>query len=151
LSFQVKTFATIQHTKLKDYEELNYSILPGQPLDLNSAKGKVAKHKATPGLFGGATVNYLVTTKLNINLAAYYSGAFTYTHLSKTIFNDGIRGVDKPDSKLLLNLTLSYEALKGLHVFCSGKNLLNQDSREFYHTDRVPLRFMAGFNYELLK
>ena len=150
-SFQVKTFATIQHTKLKDYEELNYSILPGQPLDLNSAKGKVAKHKATPGLFGGATVNYLVTTKLNINLAAYYSGAFTYTHLSKTIFNDGIRGVDKPDSKLLLNLTLSYEALKGLHVFCSGKNLLNQDSREFYHTDRVPLRFMAGFNYELLK
>jgi hypothetical protein len=150
-ALQGKVFATIQRTKLKDYEELNYSILPGEPLDLNSAKGKVTKHKATPGLFGGATVNYLLTPKLNLNLAAYYSGAFTYSHLSKTIFNDGIRGVDKLDGKLLLNLTLSYEAVKGLHVFCSGKNLMNEYSREFYHTDRVPVRFMAGFNYELKK
>jgi iron complex outermembrane receptor protein len=151
LALQVKAFATIQRTKLKDYEELNYSILPGEPLDLNSAKGKTTKHKATPGLFGGATANYLLTPKLNLNLAAYYSGAFIYSHLTKTIFNDGIRGVDKLDSKLLLNLTLSYEAIKGLHVFCSGKNLINEYSREFYHTDRVPARFMAGFNYELKK
>lgn len=148
-TLQVKTYATLQRTTLKDYEELNYSILPGQPLDLNSAKGKEVKHKSTPGLFGGATVNYLLTPKMNLNLAAYYSGAFTYSHLSKTIFNDGIRGVDRVDSKLLLNLTLSYEAVKGLHVFCSGKNLMNEYSREFYHTDRVPVRIMAGFNYEL--
>jgi iron complex outermembrane receptor protein len=149
-ALQVKTYATLQRTTLKDYEELNYSILPGQPLDLNSAKGKSVKHKATPGLFGGASINYLLTPKMNLNLAAYYSGAFTYSHLSKTIFNDG-RGVDRVDSKLLVNLTVSYEAVKGLNFFCSGKNLMNEYSREFYHTDRVPVRFMAGFNYELKK
>jgi hypothetical protein len=108
------------------------------------------KHKATPGLFGGASINYLLTPKINLNLAAYYSGAFTYSHISKTVINDG-RGVDRVDSKLLVNITFSYEAVKGLNFFCSGKNLMNEYSREFYHTDKVPVRFMAGFNYELKK
>lgn len=148
-NLQVKTYATLQRTRLKDYAEFNYGILPGQPVDLNSGKGTVTKHKATPGLYGGAVINYLVTPKMNINLAAFYTGAFTYSHMTKTIFNDGIRGTDRLDSKLLLNITVSYEALKGLHVFCTGKNLLNEYSREFYHTDRVPVRMMAGFNYEL--
>ena len=150
-SLQVKTYATIQQTKLKDYTDFDYSILPGQPVDLNRFRGYVTKHKSTPALFGGATINYLLTSKLNINLVAYYNGAFTYSHITKSIFNDGIRGMDKMDSKILLNLTLSYEALKGLHIFCSGKNLMNEYSREFYHTDKVPVRVMAGFNYEFKK
>jgi iron complex outermembrane recepter protein len=147
---QVKTFATIQRTRLKDYAEFNYGILPEQPVDINRGKGTVTSHKATPALFGGAVVNYLLTPKMNLNLATFYSGASTYSHLTKTIFNDG-RGTDRLESKLLLNITVSYEAVKGLHVFCSGKNLLDQHSREFYHTDRVPVRMMAGFNYEFKK
>ena len=148
---QVKTYATIQQTRLKDYKDFDYSILPGQTVDLNQFKGYVTKHKSTPALFGGATINYLLSPRFNINLAAYYTSAFTYSHLTKSIFNDGIRGMDRMDSKLLLNLTLSYEAVKGLHIFCSGKNLLNEYTREFYHTDRVPVRLMAGFNYEFNK
>lgn len=146
-SLQVKAYGTIQQTKLKDYVE--YTSIPGQPVDMNQFQGQVTRHRSTPAVFGGTTINYLLNPKMNINLAAYYNAAFTYSHLSKTVFNDGVRGIDRMDSKLLLNLTLSYEALKGLHVFCSGKNLMNEYSEEFYHTDRVPVRFMAGFNYEL--
>jgi len=148
---QVKTYATIQRTRLKDYAELDNSILPGQPIDLNKGKGTVTKQKATPALFGGAVINYFLQPKVNLNLAAYYTAPFEYGHMTKTIFNDGVRGFDRLNSKLLLNLTISYEATKGLHLFCSGKNLLNETSREFYHTDKVPLRFMAGFNYEFKK
>jgi iron complex outermembrane receptor protein len=150
-TLQIKTHATIQQTKLKDYKDFDYSILPGQPVDLNQFKGFVTKHRSTPSLFGGATINYLLTPRFNMNLAAYYTAAFTYSHLTKTVFNDGVRGIDAIDSKILLNLTLSYEAVKGLHIFCSGKNLLNENAREFYYTDRVPVRFMAGFNFELKK
>jgi len=148
---QIKTYATIQRTRLKDYAELDYSILPGQPVDLNKGKGTFTRQKSTPSLFGGAVINYLLQSKVNLNLAAYYTAPFEYSHMTKTIFNDGIRGFDRLDSKLLVNITVSYEAIKGLHLFCSGKNLLNNNSREFYHTDRVPLRIMAGFNYEFKK
>ena len=41
-----------------------------------------------------------------------------------------------------------YEAVKGLHIFISGKNILNNRSREFYRSDEVFFRLMAGVNYE---
>jgi hypothetical protein len=41
--------------------------------------------------------------------------------LSNVLFNDGIRGIDHINAKLILNASVSYEAMKGLHVFCSAK------------------------------
>jgi hypothetical protein len=41
------------------------------------------------------------------------------------------------------------EPVNGLQVFCAGKNLLNQNAREFYYTDKVPFMLMSGFSYQL--
>ena len=34
-------------------------------------------------------------------------------------------------------------------MFCAGKNLLNQTTREFFYTDKVPFMFMGGISYQL--
>lgn len=125
-------------------------ITPDNPQNQNiySAMGTETKLKSTPSFFGGASVNYLITPKLNANLNAYYYSAQTSYHLSTVIFRDGVRGVDHINAKLLLNANVSYEAVKGFHIFAGGKNLLNNKSREFYHTDEVPFQLLAGLNYE---
>jgi iron complex outermembrane recepter protein len=84
---------------------------------------------------------------MNINLGAYYYSSYTYYHLSNILFNDGIRGIDHIDAKLVINASVSYEAIKGLHIMCSGKNLFNDRSREFFRADDVPLRLIAGISY----
>jgi iron complex outermembrane receptor protein len=146
---QVKPFVTIQQTKLKDYAPYNNTPDAGMgPLNIYSGIGTTQKHKATPAVFGGASVNYVPNGRLNINLDAYYYSSQTYSHLSNVLFNDGIRGIDHIDSKLIVNATVSYEVIKGLHIICSGKNILNDRSREFFRSDAVPLRLMAGISYE---
>jgi iron complex outermembrane receptor protein len=147
-TLQIKPFVTLQKTKIKDYAPYNSTPEVG-PLNLNSGIGTETTHKSSPSVFGGFTINYVPTSKININLNGYYYSKQTYHHLSNVLFNDGIRGIDTIGAKLLINLTASYEVAKGLHVFVSGKNLLNNKSREFFRADEVPLRVMAGVNFEL--
>ena len=145
---QVKPFVTLQRTRIRDYSPYN-NTPEVAPQNLYSGIGTEFTHKSTPTVFGGLSINYVPTSKININLNGYYYTKQTYHHLSNVLFNDGIRGIDTLSGKLLLNLTASYEAIKGLHVFVSGKNLLNNKSREFFRADEVPLRLMAGINFEL--
>jgi iron complex outermembrane receptor protein len=104
--------------------------------------------KSTPSVFGGATVNYMPAAKFNINLSAYYYSSQTYYHVSNIVLNDGVRGIDHINAKLILNASVSYEAVKGLHIFCNGKNILNDRSREFFKSDAAPFMLLAGLNYE---
>jgi iron complex outermembrane recepter protein len=105
-------------------------------------------HKGTPAVFGGASFNWLPVPKLNFNLSTYYYTAQTYYHASNIVFNDGIRGIDHINAKLIINTSIAYEAAKGLHLFCSGKNMLNDKSREFFRSDSAPFMLMGGINYE---
>ncbi|MBC7949101.1 MAG: hypothetical protein H7Y42_14545 [Chitinophagaceae bacterium] len=59
-----------------------------------------------------------------------------------------VRGIDRIDPKLLINVSASYVLANGLHISATGKNVLNNGQREFFRTDRVPFTFMAGVNYE---
>ena len=100
--------------------------IPGADTNnIYSAMGTHVTLKSTPAVFGGAPINYALTSKLNFNLSAYYYSAQIYQHISNLIFNDGIRGIDHIPAKLILNANVSYEAVAGLHIFCSGKNILN--------------------------
>src|SRR5687768_5516480 len=53
---------------------------------------------------------------------------------SNIIFRDGARGIDTIDARLILDTRLSYEPTKGLRLFCTAKNLLNDKSREFFRS-----------------
>ena len=149
---QVKPFITLQHTKIRDYAPFHNTpdaeMSDAAQKNIYSGTGNEETNKSTPAAFGGGYVNYSLTPKINVNLNAYYYSSQTYHHLSNTLFNDGIRGIDHIDSKFILNASVSYKAVNGLNIFCSGKNILNDRSREFFRADAVPCMLLAGLNYE---
>jgi iron complex outermembrane receptor protein len=149
---QVKPFLTIQHTKIRDYAPFHNTPDAEMPdaaqKNIYSGTGNAESNRSTPTAFGGGYINYSLTTKINVNLNAYYYSSQTYQHLSNILFNDGIRGIDHIDSKFILNAAISYKAAKGLSIFFSGKNILNDRSREFFRADAVPCMLLAGLNYE---
>jgi len=143
----IKPFVTIQQTKMKNYAP--YINTPEvAPYNIYSGMGTKTIFKGTPAVFGGATINYKPEEKFNFNLNAYYYSAQTYFHVTNIVFNDGIRGIDHIVTKLVLNAHVSYEAIKGLTISCSGKNILNNKKREFFRTDEVPAMWLAGLHYE---
>jgi iron complex outermembrane receptor protein len=154
---QVKPFITIQRSTIKDYSA--YSNTPdatagpiqNDPLlnNIYSGIGTASTLESTPEVFGGGSVNYTPASKININMSAYYYTSQTYHHVSNVIFNDGVRGIDHLNSKLILNASVSYEPVKGLRFFWSGKNLFNNRSREFFMSDDIPFSMLAGISYEL--
>ena len=152
---QARPFVTFQRSRIKNYTlflntpDATWPLLnnPAQN-NIYSGMEKEAKAESTPTLFGGATVNYLPSAKFNINLSAYYSSSQTYYHVSNILFNDGVRGVDHFNAKLIFNSSISYEPKKGIHIFVSGKNILNNKSREFFRSDDAPFMLLGGINYE---
>jgi iron complex outermembrane receptor protein len=152
---QVKPYITFQRSRVKNYApflntpDATWPLL-NNPVQNNiySGMGTELALKSTPSVFGGATVNYMPAAKFNINLSAYYYSSQTYYHVSNIVLNDGVRGIDHINAKLILNASVSYEAVKGLHIFCNGKNILNDRSREFFKSDAAPFMLLAGLNYE---
>jgi iron complex outermembrane recepter protein len=143
----VKPFITLQRTVLKNYAH-TYAAPDASPYHIYSEMGKKDRLKSTPTVFGGLFTNYELSPAININLNAYYYTQQTYSHFSHLMFNDE-RGTDQINGKLILNLSLSYEPIKRLRLFCTGKNILNNKNREFFHTDATPFMLTGGLNYEL--
>lgn len=149
---EVKPFVTIQKTRAKNYAPFINTPDAGSPgaaeNNIYSGMGKSEILKSTPAVFGGGSVTYVFGPKVSVNLNAYYYSSQTYYHLSNILFHDGIRGIDYIPAKLILNANISYQPKKGFHLFCTGKNILNNDSREFFKTDAVPFMLVGGLNYE---
>ncbi len=155
---QVKPFITFQHSKIKNYAPFlntpDATITALGPINaaqnnIYSGMGTSSTAKATPAVFGGASVNYVPASNINLNMSAYYYSSQTYYHVSNIIFNDGVRGVDHINAKLIINASISYDLSKRAVLFCSGKNILNDKSREFFHSDQVPFMLLAGLHYDL--
>lgn len=152
---QVKSFVTIQRSRVRNYApylntpDATWPVF-NNPLLYNiySGMGTERTSTGTPTVFGGAMVNWKPAKKFNVNLNTYYFDNHTYHHASNIVFNDGERGVDHISSKLIINSTVSFEPSKGLTIYCSGKNILNQHKREYFRTDMVPGAFLVGLNYE---
>ena len=153
---QVRPFVTLQQSKVKNYAPfLNTADAPptaiqGSPelKNIFSGIGTEFKTKGTPTTFGGLYVNYRINPQLNCNFNSYYYSKQTYSHASNIILNDGIRGIDHIEAKLIMNANLTYKPVKGLHISCTAKNILNNSSREFFRADNVPFMLLAGINYE---
>ena len=150
--WRINPFATWQHTQVTNYSPFINTPDAGTPgaaqNNIYSGMGTKTALNSTPTLFGGASVSYMIVPKLNVNLSTYYYSSQTYYHLSNILFNDGVRGIDHINAKLIVNANVSYEPVKRLKLSCSAKNLLNDKSREFFRTDAVPFMLVGGMNYE---
>lgn len=153
---QMKPFVTVQRSIVKDYApyantpDASPGFLQADPARYNiySGKGTEVVLKSAPSVFGGFIANCSLAPKINVSLNGYYFSGQTINHASNIIFNDGERGIDHIRSKLIINTNISYQANKELQFFFNAKNLLNNQSREFFNTDDVPAMFFGGLSYE---
>ena len=169
----VKAHATVQQTKLDDYmdksrddiiehqvgdaiksklEELGYQLGTGDlaldqipavvvgestsmPTDLKSDY----THKATPSVWGSLSLMYRPIKKLEIFPQAYFYGEQTF---------ENQYGTEKIDGKFLLNAKVSYKATPKLTVYLNGRNILNNDSREFAYMDKIGGLYLVGASFK---
>jgi iron complex outermembrane receptor protein len=150
--FQFKPFITIQKTETEDLASFYLDpSLPSPPYPTVTYSNST--HKYTPGSYGGFYFNYRPISKLNINISSYYFGSQTQYDGSYDS-NDTTTpqyAYGQIQSKFMLNAKVSYEVVKNLNVFASGRNILNSDSREFYAGDRTAGLYTGGVSYNLSK
>jgi iron complex outermembrane receptor protein len=155
--FQIKPFVTFQKTMLENYSEY-LSTATAAPMEengfdpatnnVNSGIGTERAHKFTPKAYGGAQVNYGISSKFNLNLNTYWFSQQTFYQEDNLRFNDGIRGVGNINGKAVVNAKISYMPVKGFSVFVSGKNLLGKKSIEYYQGDATPRLVLCGVNFD---
>ncbi|MBT1705038.1 TonB-dependent receptor plug domain-containing protein [Chryseosolibacter indicus] len=152
---QIKPFVSFQKTKLEDYSPYfsSTAATPSasnnmDPATYNFNNVSDVDHKFTPSAYGGAYINYALSSKFNFNLNAYWFSKQTFYHKDNFTYKDGVRGVENIDSKVLLNATVSYAPIKQLRIFVNGRNLLNRKSIEYYNSDATPAMIFGGINFD---
>ena len=146
---QIRPFITLQRTDVRDLS-LAINTLPLDTINgtnpANISTTIDTQHQGTPHIFGGAYVNVTPTPRLNANVNAYFSGQqTTYAEVDQNPLRNS-RYHTIP-SKLLLNAKVSYRLVDKLRIYGTVKNLMNDDSREYYGTDRVGRSFLGGVSY----
>jgi iron complex outermembrane receptor protein len=132
---QIKPFVTGQATRVMD---LPTSLAAGFPSVIDDT------HRSTPSFYGGAFINYAPYRKLNVNVSTYFFDQHTVYHV-EDLRRPSTAG--QIDGKLLTNAKVSYEVAKKLDVYVNGRNLLGNDSREYYGTDRIGRMLLGGVSY----
>lgn len=132
---QFKPFITFQQTNTEHFYNLR-SMVPEEP--------KTREHDSTPTFYGGIFANYIANSRLNINLNGYFYGDQIMYHAQDAMIQtkeNEIKG------KMLVNSKVSYRVYSKFYVYLGGRNLLNQNSREYYGTDRIGRSFYVGASY----
>lgn len=144
--FQIRPFVTVQQTNVRDLSRI-YNTLPiseTNPKNLYSTTD--VKHESTPGIFGGAYINAAFTKRLNANVNAYFFGDhILYANVDQVPARE--TEVNNISSKILVNTKLSYRLVDKLRIYGTMKNLLGNNSREHYGTDRIGRSYWVGASY----
>ncbi len=133
--WQIKPFITLQSTETENFY---YYANP-------AAKKETRKHESTPTVYGGLFANYAPTKALNINMNSYFFGNHTMYHHQNAL--SGITSENQIRTKVLINTKISYQVYRNAKAYIGGRNLLNQNTREYYGTDRIGRNVFAGASY----
>ncbi|NJL13422.1 MAG: TonB-dependent receptor plug domain-containing protein [Microscillaceae bacterium] len=153
---QVRAFVNYQKTTLINSSPYNYTADASPPglgtvnpavENINSGLGTKIVHTGTPTWYGGAMINYR-TGRFNFHLNPYFFTATEYYSFIFGLFNNGETGRDRIPGKFILNLRVAYKPTSTIDLFVNIRNLLGQEEREFFHTDRVARMLLAGLNFE---
>ncbi|MDB5284874.1 MAG: TonB-dependent receptor plug [Bacteroidota bacterium] len=154
--FQFKPYITIQHTTLFNYSP--YAVSPNAPVspfspspatqNINSGMGTQTSNLATPTVYGGAYINFQITSHLNLNFNPYFMSQYTQLDNDNLTYHDGIRGVENVTPKFIMNVMISYTFFKKLTLFANFKNCFSDKTREFYRGDIPGFMVSGGVNFE---
>lgn len=138
---QFKPFITIQETEVKNLPNAFVSpdAMPGLTY-------RDEKHKNTPSFYGG----YFMTYKLNEKLYFNVNGYFFASHNQYDVVDPtGTGEYGSIGGKVLVNAKVNYTPLKNFNVFLNARNILDDDKREFFGTDKTGSAYMIGAAYML--
>jgi iron complex outermembrane recepter protein len=139
--FHFKPFFTIQRSEISDLPEGHVS--PEAMPNLTYVSGKSTN---TPSVYGGYFAAYKLNRKWFFNLNGY----FYADHAQYDKSDPNAEGqYAQIGSKVLVNLKVNYSPLKNVNVFFNGRNMLNDESREFYGTDKTGATYLVGASYSL--
>ena len=138
---QFKPFITLQETEVKNLPDalISTTIMPVQTYSN-------VKHKNTPSFYGGYFITYKFTEKLYFNMNGYYFKShvqFDAADPTGTTEEANIKG------KVLLNVKLNYVPIERFNVFLNARNILNEDSREFFGTDKTGSMYLIGASFSI--
>lgn len=144
----IKPFITLQRTEWLNYSP--YFISPEANPDYSTKLQNDIHSKATPDVFGGFYANYTPADKWNINLNGYYMSEFEIFTGSTSQYQTPPYNeypASKIDGKFILNAKVAYQLTKHINVFANARNAFNNDSREYFGTDKIGAMYLGGLNF----
>ena len=146
-----KPFVTLQQTDLTNYgpyfNETNPVLYPVY----NVENVQDQESEFAPKVFGGFSMNMPVN-KWNFNISGYYYDKYKLTGLNSLDRETGAivpEAIEDIESKFLLNAKAGYNFSRQVQAFVNARNILGQDARESYGTDKIGTMLFAGFNINL--
>ncbi|MEQ9441090.1 MAG: TonB-dependent receptor [Cyclobacteriaceae bacterium] len=147
--FQFKPFVTIQRTEVADFP-LALNTLPTDP-DTNPANlynGVDEEHPSTPKVYGGLFLQGTLASRLQASISAYFYSAHTQFDQADADYQRNSKA-GEIDGKLLLNSKISYQLIDQLKIYLNVRNILDNDRREYYGSDRIGRTIFAGSSFSL--
>jgi iron complex outermembrane recepter protein len=138
---QIKPFVTFQKTETKDLPSA-FMTAALNPAIMYST----SDHKNTPSFYGGYFINYKPLSKLNLNLNGYYYASHRQYDASDPLATGEAGDIN---GKFLVNLKANWSITKTFGLFLNGRNIFNDDSREFFGTDQIGGLYTAGATFSL--
>jgi iron complex outermembrane receptor protein len=96
-------------------------------------------HKWTPSIYGMIGITYKPCKSFDIYADSYFYGKQEFVSQYST---------EKIDSKVLMNLKLTWHATPKVDLFFSGRNILNDEKREFAYMDKIGALYLGGLNFK---
>lgn len=141
-SLQIKPFLTWQSTTTENAP--TGLSTPAIDAENNITNLEDIDNDQTPTIFGGAYINYQPTKKLNINLNPYYTSA--QTQYSFYSLSNPTTDIGDIDGKLIFNAKVSYDITNNVNLYVNGRNIFDNDSREYFGADRNGGLYLVGLN-----
>ncbi len=142
-------FGTLQQTNLQNFSPFNLTPESDPSGQRNiSIQTDVNNYAGTPTLYGGFSGFLRLSNRFHIAANGYFFTQHELTHVSDDIIGRAIEPFEVKN-KFLLNAKLTYLPVQQFRLFLNIRNLLLQDSKEYYYTDKIGSMILAGINFEL--
>ena len=145
--FQIRTFATLQSTYINNFnveDSITLNSITGETVNnewfSENSMMLNMKHTYTPAFYGGTTINYSLSERLNINFSTYY-----YSKQRFQYYERNLEPIVIP-AKFVANLMVSWRFFKKSEIYFDARNLFNNTSKEFAYSDDVKGLYLIGIN-----
>lgn len=148
-NFLDKNRAEISTYQIEDYySEMYTDLTNGSPNTSYSSDAQYDEsyyednvdNEAIPSFWGSLSLTYKASNKLDITTQGYYfDDYFLYTHYEEY-------ATGQMNSKFTVNTKVNYKLNDNIIFYLNGRNILNNESKEFIYMDNIGALYLAGLN-----